>query len=272
MVWTRLNSMAGAVFYQSGLTAPHVLPIMPDGFQIVGQLRQRAEIGPALPLAVIVGAARSGEAEFSRDAREFGVLLGRMAAGHDLDAGAPAVPELREKRAQLGLGEIVAAGVRDDGDSPACAYPADGVPERGPPVRDEAGLAFHEVMLEHALYVRRSTRLHEVAREMRAADEARVLRVSLRPCEGVGNAGRGERFAHFLRPSCAAFTDRFEPGAQDRVFRVDLQPDDMDRGPLPGHGNLDAVDEANAFRLGSCARLGEPRHVVMGGHSENLDD
>ncbi len=64
------------VFYQSGIAAPRALPVMPDGFQIVGQLRQRAQIGPALPLAVIVGTARSGEAEFARDAGEFGVLLG----------------------------------------------------------------------------------------------------------------------------------------------------------------------------------------------------
>src|SRR5256714_15515754 len=112
MVWTRFNSVAGRLerrlFYQSGPAVPRELPVMPDGFQIIGQLRQRAEIGPALPLAVIVGAARSGEAEFARDAGEFGVLLGRMASGHDLDAGAPTVPELREKRVQLALGEIVA--------------------------------------------------------------------------------------------------------------------------------------------------------------------
>src|SRR2546428_1596429 len=127
---TSLKSMAGPLALARHFISPRVLPVMPDGFQIAGQLRQRAEIGPALPLAVIIGAARSGEAEFARDAGEFGVLLGRMASGHDLDAGAPRVPELREKRVQLGLGEIVAARVRDDGDSAACAYPADGVPER----------------------------------------------------------------------------------------------------------------------------------------------
>src|SRR5437016_1427340 len=102
-----------------------------------------------------------------------------MASGHDLDADAAAVPEFREKRMQPGPGEIVAARVRDDGDSAACAYPAHGVPERGPPVRDEAGLSLHEVMLEHALHVRRASCLHQVAREMRAADEAGVVRVSL---------------------------------------------------------------------------------------------
>src|SRR6266704_2724373 len=102
MLWTRLNSMTGplnASFYQSGRGAPRVLPIMPDGFKIVGQLRQRAEIGPALPLAMIVGAARGGEAEFARDAGEFEILLRRVASGHDLDPGAPAVPELRKERA-----------------------------------------------------------------------------------------------------------------------------------------------------------------------------
>src|SRR5258708_32693365 len=99
-----LKSMVGPIalasFYQSRPGAPRVLPVMPDGFQIAGQLRQRAEIGPALPLAVIIGAARGGEAEFARNAGEFEILLRRVASGHDLDSGAPAVPELRKKRVQ----------------------------------------------------------------------------------------------------------------------------------------------------------------------------
>jgi len=79
------------------------------------------------PLAVIIGAARGGEAEFARDAGEFEILLRRVASGQDLDSGAPAVLELRKKRVQLGLGKIVAARVRDDGESAACADPAHGV-------------------------------------------------------------------------------------------------------------------------------------------------
>src|SRR2546425_3527255 len=111
-----------------------------------------------------------------------------MASGHDLDSCASAVPELAKKRMQLGLGKLVATRVRNDGDSAACADPAHGVPERGPLVRDEAGFALHEVALEHALYVRRAPGFHQVAREMRAADEAGVLGVGLRPCEAAGNA------------------------------------------------------------------------------------
>src|SRR6266513_5155754 len=121
MVWTRFNSMAGRLerrlLYQSGPAVPRVLPVMPDGFQIVGQLRQRAQIGLALPFAVIVGAARGGEAEFASDAGEFHILLGRVASGHDLDSAAAAVPELPEQRVQLELGKFVATGVRDDRDS-----------------------------------------------------------------------------------------------------------------------------------------------------------
>src|SRR5256886_15300528 len=113
MVWTRFNSVAGRLerrlFYQSGPAVPRELPVMPDGFQIAGQLRQRAEIGPALPLAVIVGAARGGEAEFARNAGEFEILLLRVASFHDLDSGAPAVLELREERVEPGLGKVVAA-------------------------------------------------------------------------------------------------------------------------------------------------------------------
>src|SRR6266513_5612772 len=159
MVWTRFNSMAGRLerrlLYQSGPAVPRVLPVMPDGFQIVGQLRQRAQIGLALPFAVIVGAARGGEAEFASDAGEFQILLRRVAYSHDLDYGAAAVPELSEKDLQLGLGKLVATGVRDDCGSAACADPAHGLRERGPLVRDEAGLAFHQIALKHALHVRR---------------------------------------------------------------------------------------------------------------------
>src|SRR6266851_3570580 len=63
MVWTRLNSMAVAVFYQSGLTAPRLLPVVPNGFQIVGQLRQRAEIGLALPFSDHVDVAQRIQAD-----------------------------------------------------------------------------------------------------------------------------------------------------------------------------------------------------------------
>src|SRR5437899_12943488 len=108
-----------------------------------------------------------------------------MASGHDLDSGAPGVLELRKERVQLGLRKLVATRVRDDGDSAACADPAHGVPERGPLVRDEAGFAFHEVALEHALYVPRAPGFHQAAREMRAADEAGVLGVGL-PARGAG--------------------------------------------------------------------------------------
>src|SRR5438128_1662193 len=237
MVWTRLNSMAGP-FERSILSErndrPAVLPIAPDGAQIVGELRKRAEIRLALSLSVIIGAARCAQAQFARDARELQVLLRRVAAGHDLDAGAAAIPELREKRMQLGLGKLIAARVCDHRDPAACADPAHGVGERGPLMRDIARLAFHEVALKHTLYVRCPARLHQVTREVRAADEGWVLGVNSRPREAAGNAGSVERFAHFLRPSCAAFPDRFEAGAQDRIFGIDLQTDDVNRASFPG--------------------------------------
>src|SRR5712692_6008797 len=159
---------------------------------------------------------------------------------------------------ELRLGELVATGVRNDGDSTTCADPAHGVPERGPLMRDIARLAFHEVALKHTLHVRCTARLHQVTREVRAADEGWVLCVNSRPREAVGNTGSVERFAHFLRPSCATFPDRFEAAPQDRVSRVDLQTDDVNRASFPGHRDLDAIDEANAFRFGLRARLGEP--------------
>src|SRR6266536_764528 len=194
MVWTRLNSMAGP-FERSILSERNdrsaALPIAPDRTPIVGELRKRAEIRRALSLSVVIGAARRAQAQFARNARDLQVLLGRVAAGHDLDAGAAAVPELREERMQLGLGKLIAARVCDHRDPAACADPVHGVGERGPLMRDVARLAFHEVALKHALYVRRPARLHQVTREVRAADEAWVLGVNSRPREAAGNAGSG---------------------------------------------------------------------------------
>src|SRR5258708_12374575 len=97
-----------------------------------------------------------------------------MASGHYFDSCASAVPELAKKRMQLGLGKLVAARVRNDGDSAACADPAHGVPERGPLVRDEARLAFHEVALETALDLQRQPRLHQVPRKLRPAHDPRL--------------------------------------------------------------------------------------------------
>src|SRR5712692_6943240 len=213
MVWTRLNSMAGP-FERSILSErndrPAVLPIAPDGIQIVGQLRKRAEIRLALPLSVIIGAARRAQPEFARDARELQVLLRRVAAGHDLDAGAAAVPELREEGLHLGLGKLVAARVCDDGDPAAGADPAHGVGESSPPVLHEAGLVLHQIALKHAFHVRRPAATGEIARKVRAADEVRVLGVALRAGETVRNSGGLERVADLLRAPRAAFPDRFE--------------------------------------------------------------
>src|SRR5258706_9888829 len=191
MVWTRLNSMAGRRILSERPHRLSLLTVVPDGFQIVGQLRQRAEIGLALSLSVVIGAARGAQAEFARDTRELDVLLGRMASGDDLDSLAPAVPELCKKRMQLGSGELVAARVRNDGDPAACAYPVHGVTERGPLVLDETGLALHQVALTHALYVRCLPRLDEVSCKMGTADQGRVLGVDFRPREADCDARCG---------------------------------------------------------------------------------
>src|SRR5258706_6624787 len=212
MVWTRLNSMAGRRILSERPHRPRFLPVVPDGFQIAGQLRERAEIGLALSLSVVIGAARGAQAESARIPREFEVLLRRVASGDDLDSLAPAVPELRKKRMQLGSGELVAARVRNDGDPAACAYPVHGVTERGPLVLHETGLAFHQVALKHALHVRCLPSLDEVSCKMGTADQVRVLGVDFRPREAAWNAGGGQRFAHFLRPFRAPFPDRFEAG------------------------------------------------------------
>src|SRR5690348_10428655 len=127
MVWARLNSMAGrwqAVFYQSGATGPPPLPVVPHRLQIARQRWQRAEVGPALAFAVVIGAARREQAEFARDAGEFHELFRSMAAGDDLDARSSAILELGEELAHLGLVELVAARVSHDRDAAARDDPA----------------------------------------------------------------------------------------------------------------------------------------------------
>jgi len=56
---------------------------VPDGIQIAGQLRQRAEIRLALPFSVIVGASRCAQPEFASDAR-----VRVVAYDHALNSGA----------------------------------------------------------------------------------------------------------------------------------------------------------------------------------------
>src|SRR5882724_512461 len=166
MVWARLNSMAA----RSGILSERQRrtvrsPVVPHGFQALRQRRKRSEIGMALGLAVEIGAARGEESEFARASRELVVLLRRVGAGHDLDARAAAIPELREEFPHLGPFVFVASGMRDDGDAAGRAYPAHGVLERRPLVRDPARPVLHQIALEDMLHVGRAAGLDEEASE-----------------------------------------------------------------------------------------------------------
>jgi len=130
--------MAGRVFYQSGLNRPRLLPVVPDGVQIVGQLRQRAEMALLLPFRV-ESEPREARRPNSREIpREFDVLLRRVASGDDLDSFAAAVPELRKKRMQAGAWRTGSGpGAQRPAIPPLARYPLHGVTERGPLVLDE---------------------------------------------------------------------------------------------------------------------------------------
>src|SRR5262249_35302858 len=147
------------------------LPIVPDRREVFGERRQRAEVGVALARAVVVRAARGEEAELAREARVLQGLIGSVAAGDDLDAGAAAALEGGEELAHLALVELVASGVRDDRNAAALADPAHRVAERRPLVGNVARRVLHQVAAEDALHVARPARLDEVAREVRAADD-----------------------------------------------------------------------------------------------------
>ena len=86
-------------------------PVVPDRLEVRRQRRQPAEVDVALLRPVEVRAPRGEQIELAREARELDVLVGRVAAGHDLDALAARrlelveeLPELRRARACSGPG------------------------------------------------------------------------------------------------------------------------------------------------------------------------
>src|SRR5262249_10361870 len=125
--------------------------------------------------------------------------------------------------------------------------------------------------LEDALHVGRLARLDEVAREVRAADELRILGEALRTREAAVNARGRKAVGDSLRAGRAPLPDRFQAVAQRAGARIDAKADDVDGAAAPGHRDLDAVDETKPARTGLGARLGEPGGVVVIGEREDFD-
>ncbi len=150
------------------------------------------------------------------------------------------------------------------------AYPAHGVDQRRPLVRNVARLAGHQEPAECVPRVGDLANFREEAREVGAPDQRRVLREAQRPFEGAVDP----RLLQFPRDTLralqppAAHAD--EPRRQRLVAGIDAQPDDVDRAAAPGDGDFHAVDEAHACRKRRLARFGQPAQLVVVGERPDL--
>src|SRR4051794_36726182 len=96
---------------RSGCRQASDVPVVPDRLHAGWQGRQFAEVDAGFARAMEVRAARRQEAVALRNPGVFVVLVGRMAAGHDLDGGAAQPPEFLEQGAISQRIELVASGM-----------------------------------------------------------------------------------------------------------------------------------------------------------------
>lgn len=110
----------------------------------------------------------------------------------------------------------------------------------------------------------------QVAREMDAADDAALRGVGIRPFQAAGYPGAGQAVGHALGTPMAAVADPLQPLVQRREAGVDFQTDDMKCAAMPGHGDLDAVDEGDTGF--PCRKSGfrQAVHVVVVGQRQHL--
>jgi hypothetical protein len=124
--------------------------------------------------------------------------------------------------------------------------PADGLGKPRPPMRDVAGLAAHQVSLEHLLDVTAGADLHEIPRKVTARDQLRIADVLERALVRAGNAATGQSVGHLASPGFPASADTRQSCDQVCILRIDAQSDHVDRLVRPAHGDLHARDEAQA--------------------------
>ena len=92
----------------------------------------------------------------------------------------PAALNSARKRRSAVVRQLVAPRVRDDRAAAARADPRHRVGEVRPLLRHVTRLPAHEVVPEHARYVARHAAVDQEAREVRAADQLRILGVAVR--------------------------------------------------------------------------------------------
>src|SRR5262249_42005010 len=145
---------------------PATLPVLPHGNDAGWQLRQVAEIHPALARAVEIGAAGGANAEHAAERRVLRVLRRRVCRGEDLERISAGVADLPEQAAHAARADAIAPGVCDHGLSAREMDPVDRLLERRPGMGNVPRLAGDEVLLEDFLDVARMPSLNQPAREV----------------------------------------------------------------------------------------------------------
>jgi len=112
----------------------------------------------------------------------------------------------------------------------------------------------NQVRFEDAAQVLADATFNKIATEMRAADQARVGRITHRAFESASNADLFERLRHAPRTLDPSRTDRGQTVVQYRISAVESETQDMNLQPLPLDRDLDAVDEGHPqfFRDRPC--------------------
>src|SRR5690606_21109470 len=127
-------------------------PIVPDGFEPRRQRWHAAQVDLALAGAVEIGTAGGQEAVMAGHLRVFGVLVGCVAAGDDLDGLAAQVAELFEQRVKLRVGVFVAPRVGNRCPAACRENPAHGLLQ-GRPLHGHVGrLAVTQIAVEDFLH------------------------------------------------------------------------------------------------------------------------
>ena len=141
---------------------------IPDRGEIGGQGGETPEVTDAFSRAVKIGAARGIEAELQGKFGIFARLRCGMAARDHLDCLTAQRLEAFKQGPLFGFGEAVATRMRDYGDSPGGANPAQGLVEAGPFVFDIARLARCEIAAEHLVGLAAHAEFHQQAGKVRA--------------------------------------------------------------------------------------------------------
>ena len=127
--------------------------------------------------------------------------------------------------------------------APGAPNPAQGIGQRRPALRHEAGLALHQPVVEHLALAAADTLRHQIAAEVTAGDETGIGRKTQRAFIGAGHAVPFQRGGDLGGAHAAAVTVGGQAGLQRSVGRVDAQADDVDGVTCPGNRDLDTVNE-----------------------------